>query len=640
MWKSQECVFSLDHSYGLLLPSESMDREKLIKALSAKANKLRIHSIRATSAAGSGHPTTCLSCAEIVATLFFHEMRYDPKNPRNPVSDRFVLSKGHAAPILYAAWAEAGFMPVEQLLTLRRIDSDLEGHPTPRLPFVDVATGSLGQGLGAGVGIALNSKYLDKTNYRTYVLLGDGEVAEGAVWEAAEVASYYKLDNLIAIVDVNRLGQSQHTMLQHQVEVYKARFEAFGWEAVTVDGHNVAELLDAFSKAHTVKDKPFVIVAKTFKGRGVSFAEDKDGWHGKPFKKGEEEERAIADIMALGIEGDEGLIPPAPPQCDLPKPEKNPMAPPNYKIGDMVATREAYGDGLVKLGAADPTVVVLDGDTKNSTYSEKFLKVYPDRFFEGFIAEQNVISMATGLAARGKTVFASSFAVFLSRGFDQVRMAGISQSNINLCGSHVGVSIGEDGPSQMGLEDLALFRAIPNSIVLYPSDAVATERAVALAAAHPGIAYIRTSRPKTPVIYSNDEPFAVGKAKVVRKSENDAITIVTGGVTLFEALKAADALSKRGIGVRIVDIFSVKPVDRETLLECARATKNLILTVEDHYAEGGIGEAVAAALADSAVRVERLAVRELPRSGKPEELLAKYQIDAQAIEKKVEELVR
>jgi transketolase len=619
---------------------DAMDTKTLTRAIAAKANKLRIASIRATSAAGSGHPTTCLSCAEIIATLFFHEMRYDPKNPRNPLADRFILSKGHAAPILYAAWAEAGFMPVEKLLTLRRIDSDLEGHPTPRLPFVDVATGSLGQGLGTGVGMALNSKYLDKSGYRTYVLLGDGEVAEGAVWEAAELASYYKLDNLIAIVDVNRLGQSQPTMLQHRIDVYKARFEAFGWETVTVDGHDVAQLLDAFEKARAVKDKPFVIIARTFKGRGVSFAEDKEGWHGKPFKKGDEEERAIAEIAAAGIEGDEGLAPPPPPQGKLPAADRKPVAPPDFKIGDMVATREAYGMGLVKLGASDPNVVVLDGDTKNSTYSEKFLKAYPDRFFEAFIAEQNLISMATGLAARGKTVFASSFAVFLSRAFDQLRMAAISQSTINLCGSHVGVSIGEDGPSQMGLEDLALFRSLANSIVLYPSDAVATERAVALAAAWPGIAYIRTSRPKTPVIYGNDEPFEVGRAKIVRQSERDSLTIVTGGVTLFEALKAADALAAKGIAVRVVDIFSVKPIDRDTLLACVKATRDVILTVEDHYPEGGIGEAVAGALAGDAVRIERLAVRELPRSGSPEELLAKYGIDAAAIERKVEEILR
>ncbi len=617
-----------------------MNREQLIKALYAKANKLRIASIRSTSAAGSGHPTTCLSCAEIVATLFFHEMRFDPQDPRNPLNDRFVLSKGHAAPILYAVWAEAGFLSPEQLMTLRRLDSDLEGHPTPRLPFVDVATGSLGQGLGAGVGMALNSKYLDKTGYRTYVLLGDGEVAEGAVWEAAELASYYKLDNLVAIVDVNRLGQSQQTMLEHRVDIYKARFEAFGWAACAVDGHSVAELLNAFEKSHTVKDQPFVIIAKTLKGKGVSFAEDKNGWHGKPFKKGEEEERAIADIIAAGVDGDEGLVPPGPRTGVLPKSERKPIAPPNYKIGEMVATREAYGSGLVKLGEADPTVVVLDGDTKNSTYSERFLKAFPDRFFEGFIAEQNVISMATGLAARGKTVFASSFAVFLSRGFDQVRMAGISQSAINLCGSHVGVSIGEDGPSQMGLEDLALFRAIPNSVVFYPSDAVATERAVELAASYPGIAYIRTSRPKTPVIYPNDEVFEIGRAKVIRQSDRDAVTIVTGGVTLFEALKAADALAAKGIAVRIVDLFTVKPLDVEMLAACAAATNGLVLTVEDHYPEGGIGEAVASALVGQGAKVERLAVLELPRSGSPEELLAKYGIDAKAIEKKVEELVK
>jgi len=618
-----------------------MDREKLIKALAAKANKLRIHSIRATSQAGSGHPTTCCSCAEIMATLFFHEMRYDPKNPKSPFNDRFVLSKGHAAPILYAAWAEAGFMPVEKLLTLRRIDSDLEGHPTPRLPFVDVATGSLGQGLGAGVGIALNAKYLDKIAYRTYVLLGDGEVAEGAVWEAAELASYYKLDNLVAIVDVNRLGQSQATMIGHQIEVYKARFEAFGWNAVTVDGHNVGQLIDAFAQARTSKDKPFAIIASTLKGKGVSFAEDKDGWHGKPFKKGEEEEKAISDIVKCGIEGDEGLAPQLPVTGELPSVAQKPMAPPDYKIGDQVATREAYGFALVKLGAADPTVVVLDGDTKNSTYSEKFLKAYPERFFEGFIAEQNLISMATGLASRGKTVFASSFAVFLSRGFDQVRMAGISQSNINLCGSHVGVSIGEDGPSQMGLEDMALYRTIPNSIVLYPSDAVATERAVALAAAYPGIAYIRTSRPKTPVLYPNEEVFEIGRAKIVRQSAKDAVTVVTGGVTLFEALKAADELQKEGIHITIVDIFSVKPVDKETIESCATRTSGLILTVEDHYPEGGIGEAVSAALiSNKSITVHSLAVRELPRSGKPEELLAKYGIDAAAIAAKIRQIAK
>ncbi len=611
----------------------------LIQALGAKANRLRIHSIRAISEAGSGHPSTCLSAAEIVATLFFRVMRYDPKNPASPVADRFVLSKGHAAPVLYAAWCEAGLYTPEQLLTLRRVDSDLEGHPTPRLPFVDVATGSLGQGLGVGVGLALNSRDLDKTNYRTYVLLGDGEVAEGAVWEAAQMAGYYKLDNLVAIVDTNRLGQSQATMLQHDLETLAARFAAFGWNTVTVDGHDVGQLLDAFDKAAATPGKPFAIIAKTFKGKGVSFAENKDGWHGKPFKKGEETEKAIAEVTAAGIDEKVALPIPAPTARPAEFAAAKPMEAPAFKPGDEIATREAYGFALVKLGAANPRVVALDADTKNSTYSDKFLKAYPDRFFEGFIAEQNLVSVAAGLAARGRIPFASSFSVFLSRGFDQVRMAGVSGSNIKLCGSHVGVSIGEDGPSQMGLEDLALYRAIPNAVVFYPSDGVSAERAVALAAEHRGFAYIRTSRPKTPILYSNDEPFAIGKAKVLRKSAKDVLTIVSGGVTLVEAIKAADELAKEGIALRIIDLFTVKPIDRETLVANAAETGNRILTVEDHYPEGGIGEAVTAAVADAGIRVARIAVTEVPRSGKPEELIAKYGIDAAAIAKKVKALL-
>lgn len=614
--------------------------EQILEALRAKANQLRIDSIRMTSAAGSGHPTTALSAAEIMAALFFKVMRYEPKNPSNPCADRFVLSKGHAAPVLYAAWAEAGLFPKEELLTLRQIDSDLEGHPTPRLPFVDVATGSLGQGLGAGVGLAINSKFLDKTGYRTYVLLGDGELAEGSVWEAAEVASYYKLDNLVAIADINRLGQSQPTMLQHDVETYRARFEAFGWQAVAVDGHDMQALLDAFEQAQKTKDKPFAIIARTLKGKGVAFAEDKNGWHGKPFKKGEEEQTALADVERQMKPSDYQLAIQPPASCTPPQAKPQPVAAPDYKMGDKVATREAYGDALVKVGAADSRVVALDADTKNSTYSEKFLKAFPERFFECFIAEQNMISVAAGLSARGKIPFASTFAVFLSRGFDQLRMAGISQSNIKLCGSHVGVSIGEDGPSQMGLEDLAMFRTIPNCVVFYPSDAVSAERAVALAAAYRGMAYIRTSRPKTPVIYSNEEPFEIGKAKVLRQSSSDGLTIVAGGVTLVEALKAYDTLSQQGISVRVMDLFSVKPVDKAALLGNARQTNSLILTVEDHYPEGGIGEAVASAVAeDGSIRVERMAVTEIPHSGPPEALLAKYGIDAAAIVKKVKALL-
>ncbi|MCX7717524.1 MAG: transketolase [Candidatus Sumerlaeaceae bacterium] len=610
-----------------------------LAALNAVAARLRADSIRSTTEAGSGHPTTCCSCAEIMACLFFGVMRYDPRDPRNPVADRFVMSKGHAAPILYAAWKAAGYFTDEDLLSLRRVDSDLEGHPTPRLPFVDVATGSLGQGLGVGVGLAINAR-LDGTGYRTFVLLGDGETAEGAVWEAAQTAGYYRLGNLVAIVDLNRLGQSQATMLEHDADTMRARFEAFGWRAVAVDGHDVKALLEAFALAGNDGDKPLAIVARTLKGKGVPFAEDKDGWHGKPFKKGEEADRALAALSQVDDSLIAGLKPPPPPPVAPPTHEVKPMAPPPYKKGDMIATREAYGDALVALGAADSRIVALDGDTKNSTFSEKFLKAYPERFVEGFIAEQNVISMAAGLAARGRIPFASSFAVFLSRGFDQVRMAGISGSNMKLCGSHVGVSIGEDGPSQMGLEDLALYRTIPGCVVFYPSDAVAAWNAVRLAAEHQGMAYIRTSRPKTGLVYDAAQQFAIGEAKIVRSSDKDALTIVTGGVTLFEALAAADRLLAAGIAVRVVDLFTVKPLDTATIAACARETGGILLTVEDHYPEGGIGEAVAAALTGEPIRVSRLAVTEVPRSGKPEELLAKYGIDAAAIEQRVMQLLR
>lgn len=612
---------------------------QLIGALKAKANVLRVQSIRSTTAAGSGHPTTCMSAAEIMAVLFFHEMTWDPQNAKNPYNDHFILSKGHAAPILYAAWAEAGVFPVERLLTLREIDSPLEGHPTPLLPFVDVATGSLGQGLGAGVGLALNSRDLDKTNFRTYVLLGDGETAEGSVWEAAAMASFYKLNNLVAIIDVNRLGQSDPTALQHNTEAYRARFESFGWEAVTVDGHSVEELLEAFAKARQSSDKPFCIVARTFKGHGVSFLNDKDGWHGKPLNK-EQAEEAIAELDKAGVTSDYKLEIKKPSQsAPIPVETKAPEAAP-YKLGESVATREAFGDALKRLGAARSNVVGLDADTKNSTFSDKFAKAFPERFFECFIAEQNMISVAAGFAAVDKIPFASTFAVFLSRGFDQVRMAGVSRSNIKLCGSHVGVSIGEDGPSQMGLEDIALFRTIPGGVVFYPSDAVSAEAAVQLAAEHKGFAYIRTSRPKTEVIYDDVSSFKVGKARVVRKSDNDAITIASGGVTLFEALKAADALKNEGINVRVIDLFTIKPLDKETLEQNAGETNNLLLTVEDHYLEGGIGDAVASALSESAIRIYRMGVVGVPHSGPPEALLEKFGINAAAIAERVREAVR
>src|ERR1041384_2233096 len=606
----------------------------LIQALEAMGNRLRIHSIIATSEAGSGHPTSCMSAADLTAALFFHAMRYDVANPRSPINDRFVLSKGHAAPLLYAAWAEAGAFPVERLKTLRPTASDLEGHPTPRLPWVEVATGSLGQGLSCGVGMALNTKYLDKSGSNVFVLMGDGENAEGSVWEAAEIASYYKLDNLIGIVDVYGLGQSQRTMYGHDTEVYRRRYEAFGWHAISVDGHNIAEIIAALDEAMSVSDKPSAIIAATKKGKGVSFIEDKDGWHGKALKKGEELDRALAELQpksantdSLKMKSPEGRSS-SPIKIDG-RERKSKAA--EFKIGEQIATREAYGDALARLGDENPLVVAVDGDTKNSTYSEKFMKAHDARFFELFIAEQNMVGAAVGLSSMGKIPFASTFACFLTRAYDHIRMAAVSQANLKLCGSHAGVSIGEDGPSQMALEDLAMMRAIEGSTVLYPSDAVSAEQAVRLAADHKGIVYIRTSRPKTPVIYSSDEEFEIGRAKVIRQSSNDKLTVVASGVTLFEALAAHDQLKAEGIAIRVIDLFSVKPIDAAALRAAGSETNNLIITVEDHSAWGGIGDAVTSAVSESGVRVHQLAVRDVPRSGKPDELLAAYGIDRNAI---------
>jgi transketolase len=611
---------------------------QLVTALQNLATHLRIESVRATSEAGSGHPSSCCSAADIVATLFFSVMRYEPRNPRHPGNDRFVLSKGHAAPLLYAAWAEAGLFDKAELLKLRTLKSDLEGHPTPRLPFVDVATGSLGQGLSAGVGMALNAR-LDRLDYRTYVLIGDGESAEGSVWEAVELARHYRLDNLCAIVDVNRLGQSDPTMHQHDMEAYRARWAAFGWHALVVDGHDIPALLAGFEEAARTKGRPTVLLARTFKGKGVSFLEDKPDWHGKPLKKGEETQKALEELSAR-------LVPhTATPEIRRPaatpvsrRPAKA-MAPPTYKPTDSVATREAFGAALVALGEANPLVVVLDADVKNSTFTEKFGKQFPDRFFENFIAEQNMVGAAVGLAACGKVPFAATFACFLTRAYDFIRMAAISGTNVKLMGSHVGVSIGEDGPSQMGLEDLAMMAAQPGVVVLYPSDAVATYRLVEAAAAHQGLVYIRTGRPKSPILYSNEETFKIGGSKVVRQSATDRLTIVTAGVTLFEALKAQEQLKADGIAVRVVDLYSIAPVDRATLLESARATQGRLLTVEDHYEHGGLGDAVLGAVGPEGIRVYKMAVREVPHSGKPDELLDRYGLSARAIVETAKRLV-
>jgi transketolase len=612
-----------------------------VAALQNVATRLRIDSVASTSRAGSGHPTTCLSAADIIAALFFSEMRFDPRHPQNPDNDRFVLSKGHAAPILYAAWAEAGFLRREELLALRTFESDLEGHPTPRLPFVDVTTGSLGQGICAAVGLALNARRIGSA-YRTYVLLGDGEIAEGSVWEAADAAAHNTLDNLCAIVDANRLGQSQATELGHDVDRIAARWTAFGWNAITVDGHDIEALLRALESARGTTGRPSVLVARTIKGKGLSAIEGKDGWHGKALKAGDETDRAIAELEARLVP-DDGR-----PTIQGPRSQSRPPAAPaygtlpapSYKQGDMVATREAWGTALAAIGRVDPRVVALDADVKNSTFSERFEKQFPDRFYEMFIAEQVMVGAATGLAARGAIPFASTFACFLTRAADFIRMAGISQNNVKLTGSHAGVSIGEDGPSQMALEDLAMMRAVPDAVVLYPSDAVSTERLVAEMAQHTGMAYMRTSRPKTPVIYGSDDRFPIGGSKVLRQSAGDVVTVVAAGVTVFEALKAHDQLKAEGVPIRVIDAYSVQPVDRATLAEAAKATGGKVITVEDHYLAGGLGDAVSDALASSGVVVRRLAVREIPRSGEPDELIDKFGISARHIVDAVRESSR
>ena len=600
-------------------------------ALQNVATQLRIDSIRSTTASASGHPTTCMSAAEIVATLFFSEMRFDPQDPKNPHNDRFVLSKGHAAPILYAAWAEVGLFPRSQLLKLREIGSDLEGHPTPRLSFVDVATGSLGQGICAALGIAINARRIG-SDYRTYVLLGDGEMAEGSVWEAANAAIHLRLDNLCAIIDLNGLGQSQPTQFGHDAEAVASRWKAFGWHTIQVDGHDVQQLLDAYDTARGTTGRPTMIVARTLKGKGVSFIEGKDGWHGKALKK-DEADKAVAELERQ-ITSDTSL-----PEIQRPSKSSLPassadyskMPAPAYTLGDTVATREAWGTALASLGSVDPRVVALDADVKNSTFSDRFEKAHPDRFFEFFIAEQAMVGAAMGLAARGAIPFPSTFACFLTRAADFIRMAGISALNLKLAGSHAGISIGEDGPSQMALEDLALMRAVPDCAVLYPCDGTSAERLVVEMAQRPGMAYMRTSRPKTPVIYGPDERFPIGGSKVVRQSNDDVATVVGAGVTVFEALKAHDQLAAEGTSIRVIDLYTVQPIDSRTLLEAAKATNGVVITVEDHYAAGGIGDAVSEAIAPGGFAVRRLAVREVPRSGQPDELLDRYGISARHI---------
>ncbi len=641
--------------------SQEVHSPAVVANIQEKARRLGIYSMISTTAAGSGHPTSCLSAAQLVAGAFFYAMKFDPKNPNSPDGDRFVLSKGHAAPLLYAALGEAGVFPVQRVLTLRQFSSELEGHPTPRIPGVDAATGSLGQGISVAVGLAIGAR-LDKSDTRVYTLLGDGEMAEGQVWEAAEFAAKYSLDNLIAMADVNALGQSAPTMYQHNMEVYRKKFESEGWTAEVIDGHDVEAVLAAFDHAKASKGKPYVILARTIKGHGVSFVAGKEGWHGKALSKEqlvdalvevgpvpqspnavtkEQLTKAVADLNSiLGPSPDGGksherktfALPPAFPAT----------ADPDYKAGQTVATREAYGYALKRMGAVDPNLVALSADVKNSTFSEIFQDAYPERFFQAYIAEQNMVSAGVGLAARGKTTFVDTFACFLSHAYDQIRMAAISRSNLNLCGSHCGVSIGEDGPSQMALEDLAMMRAVEGSTVFYPSDAVSAERLTDIAGRRPGICYLRTSRPKTAIIYSVQEKFPVPGFKVLRQSASDKATVIGAGITLHEALKAFDELKATGIAIRVIDLYCVKPLDGKAIAEQVAAAGGKLVTVEDHYAQGGLGEGVVTALLEAGAaptRYRRLAVEGMPHSGKPEELVDAFGISARHIVEAVRGIV-
>jgi transketolase len=599
--------------------------------------QLRVDSVRAAAAPNSGHPTSSMSAADLMAVLMDGYLRYDYDAPENPANDHLIFSKGHASPLVYAMFKAAGAITDEELLTFRQFGSRLEGHPTPIIPWIDVATGSLGQGLPIAVGVALAGKRLDRLPYRVWVLCGDSEMAEGSMWEAFEHAAFYELDNLVAIIDVNRLGQTGETMHGWDLDSYVRRAEAFGWNAIAIDGHDVEAIDRAYAEASQATGRPTVIVAKTVKGKGAESVADQLNAHGKALEDAEVAIRELGGERDLSVsvakpEGGEPHVFETSGSLELPR----------YELGGKeVATRKAYGEALAALGAARGDVVALDGEVSNSTFSEIFREAHPERYLEMYIAEQQMVAAAVGLQVRGWTPFASTFAAFHSRAYDFVRMAAISRANIALCGSHAGVSIGEDGPSQMALEDLAAFRAVGGSTVLYPSDANQTAKLVAAMADLEGISYIRTTRAATPIVYGRDEEFPIGGSKVVRSSDSDDVTIVGAGITLHEALKAADLLDADGISARVVDLYSVKPIDAETLRAAAEATEGRVLTVEDHWPEGGIGEAVLSAFADAdeRPRVVMLAVRDMPTSGKPEELLAAARIDADAIADAARKLV-
>ncbi len=580
-----------------------------------------------------------MSAADLMAVLMTKYLRYDFQNPQNPNNDHLIFSKGHASPLLYSMYRAAGVISDQELLTLRKDGSRLEGHPTPVIPWVDVATGSLGQGLPIGVGVALCGKYLDKLPYHIWVLLGDSEMAEGSIWEAFDHASYYKLNNLIGILDMNRLGQRGQTELGWNGEAYKARAEAFGWNAILIDGHDLEQINNAYAQAEQSTEKPTLIIAKTMKGKGVSFLENKEGWHGKALSP----QQAQEAIKELGGEVNKTFPVQKPENRQpAPEPQAQPLQLPRYGTDEQVATRKAYGDALVAIGAANPDVVALDGEVSNSTYSEEFKKAFPERFFEMFIAEQQMVAAAVGFSVRHKVPFASTFGAFFSRAYDFVRMAAISRANIRLVGSHAGVSIGEDGPSQMALEDLAEMSAVFGSTVLSPSDANQTARLVEEMSKHEGIVYMRTTREKTPVIYSPDEQFPIGGSKVVRQSGNDQVTVIGMGITLFEALKAYDQLKNEGITIRVIDAYSVKPIDEQTLFTAAKETGDKIVTVEDHWPEGGLGDAVLSAFTHRNAplpRVVKLAVDHMPASATPDQQIEEAGISASHIIQAVKSLL-
>ncbi|MBW3642490.1 MAG: transketolase [Actinobacteria bacterium] len=598
--------------------------------------QLRVDSVRAAAGPKSGHPTSSMSAADLMAVLISKYLHYDFDDPKNPNNDHLIFSKGHASPLLYSIYKAVGAASEEDLLSFRVHGSRFEGHPTPILPWVDVATGSLGQGLPVGVGVALAGKRLDQLPYRVWVLCGDSEMAEGSMWEAFEHAAHAGLDNLTAIIDVNRLGQRGETMHGWDVDSYLDRARAFGWHAIGIDGHDVAAIDAAYSDAVATTGTPTVIVARTKKGKGVSAVEDQDDAHGKPLA---ERDDAIAELG-----GERNIL------VEVAKPESSgtphtfetgALELPSYELGASVSTRKAYGEALAALGSARGDVVALDGEVSNSTYAEIFKDAHPERFFEMYIAEQQLVAAAVGMQVRGYRPYASSFAAFLTRAYDFVRMAAVSQADFCLVGSHVGVSIGEDGPSQMGLEDIASFRAVFGSTILYPCDANQTAALVVAMADRDGISYLRTTRGNTPVIYGPDETFEIGGSKVARESDADQAVIVSAGITLHEAMEAAETLAAEGIAVRVVDCYSVKPIDAEGLRAAARASKNRVLTVEDHWPEGGLGDAVLEVFADTDdhTRIVKVAVREMPGSGKPDQLLATAGIDAEHIAEAVRKLV-